>query len=242
MIANIVHAPLVTAESFADATGVFVPEVERAAVARAVPKRQAEYFTVRHLARRAMGTLGVPGAEQMPILKGARGAPTWPNGVVGSMTHCTGYRGAVVGYSDHVRSIGIDAEPHTTLPAGVLPSVSIPDEREWLASAMGEYKGIHLDKVLFCAKETTYKAWFPITGRWLGFEDAHVTISVDESPDGALTTGTFESRILIDGTALEGDPIHKLAGKWCIDNGLVVAAIAVSHSSGIPTSGADANG
>ena len=32
------------------------------------------------------------------------------------------------------------------------------------------------DRLLFSAKESVYKAWFRATGRWLGFEDAEVTI------------------------------------------------------------------
>jgi 4'-phosphopantetheinyl transferase EntD len=33
------------------------------------------------------------------------------------------------------------------------------------------------DGVLFSAKETVYKAWFPLTHRWLGFEQASITIN-----------------------------------------------------------------
>lgn len=234
MIDKLVQDPLVAAESFEDPVGMFVPEAERAAVARAVPKRQAEFFTVRYLARRAMSTLGVPGAEHMPILKGDRGAPSWPGGVIGSMTHCAGYRAAVVGLAADARAIGIDAEPHSALPGGVLPSVSIPEERDWLAGSVpAEHPGIHLEKVLFCAKETTYKAWFPITGRWLGFEDAHVTIAVTGSDGTAGTaTGTFSSRILIDGTAREGEPLRVLDGEWRVERGLIVAVIIVPLEAG----------
>ena len=40
--------------------------------------------------------------------------------------------------------------------------------------------GLHWDRILFCAKEATYKAWFPLTHRWLGFEDAHIVFDVDD--------------------------------------------------------------
>ncbi|MBB3038563.1 4'-phosphopantetheinyl transferase family protein [Hoyosella altamirensis] len=226
MIDRIVSAPLVTAEAFADHDSAFVPSAERAAVARAVPTRQREFFTVRHLARRAMVQLGVPGGDRMPILKGERGAPTWPEGVIGSMTHCTGYRSAVVGLLSDVRSVGIDAEPHSALPSGVLPSVSIAAERDWLASAAREHgPDVHFDKLLFCAKETTYKAWFPITRRWLGFEDAHITFSVDDTG----RSGGFTSTILIDGTVVSGAPLTELRGQWLVDGDLVVASIVVPH-------------
>ena len=56
---------------------------------------------------------------------------------------------------------------------------------------------LHWDRILFCAKEATYKAWFPLTRRWLGFEDAHIIFDVNS--DGI--SGEFVSQILIDPTA-----------------------------------------
>lgn len=74
--------------------------------------------------------------------------------------------------------LGIDAEPHAPLPDGVLDHTSIEAEREVLATRDTE---LHWDRLLFCAKEATYKAWFPITQRWLGFEDAHITFERDDT-------------------------------------------------------------
>ena len=67
--------------------------------------------------------------------------------------------------------MGVDAEPHDVLPDGVLDAISLPAERAELAALPS---GMHWDRILFCAKEATYKAWFPLTKRWLGFEDAHI--------------------------------------------------------------------
>jgi len=47
---------------------------------------------------------------------------------------------------------------------------------------------IRWDRLLFSAKESVYKAWFQLTGRWLGFEEA----SLDIDP----SAGTFSARIL----------------------------------------------
>ena len=85
-----------------------------------------------------------------------------------------------------MRSVGIDAEPHDVLPNGVLDAISLPVERTEISALPG---GLHWDRILFCAKEATYKAWFPLTRRWLGFEDAHIAFDVDEG--GAA--GGFES-------------------------------------------------
>ncbi|OBH91088.1 4'-phosphopantetheinyl transferase [Mycobacterium sp. E2989] len=195
-----------------------LPE-EEPLIARSVAKRRSEFITVRHCARVAMGELGLP---PVPILKGEKGEPCWPDGVVGSLTHCTGYRGAVVGRTEAVRSVGIDAEPHDVLPDGVLNAISLAEERHELASLP---VGLHWDRILFCAKEATYKAWFPLTKRWLGFEDAHIVFDLDP-PDGA-TTGVFVSKILIDGQALDGEPLTALRGRWSVERGLVLTAIVL---------------
>ena len=195
-----------------------LPE-EEPLIAKSVAKRRNEFITVRYCARIALGELGLP---PVPILKGDKGEPCWPDGVVGSLTHCTGYRGAVVGRSAAVRSVGIDAEPHDTLPHGVLDAISLPEERGEIPQVMSA--DLHWDRILFCAKEATYKAWFPLTKRWLGFEDAHITFEAD-GPGSA--TGGFVSRILIDGEALTGPPLTALRGRWAVERGLVLTAIVL---------------
>jgi 4'-phosphopantetheinyl transferase EntD len=164
--------------------------------------------------------LGELGFAPVPILKGDKGEPCWPDGVVGSLTHCAGYRGAVVGRGAAVRSVGVDAEPHDVLPDGVLDAISLPEERNEAAALPA---GVHWDRILFCAKEATYKAWFPLTKRWLGFEDAHITFHVD----GSGSSGTFESVILIDGDTLSGPPLTSLAGRWSVERELVLTAIVL---------------
>jgi 4'-phosphopantetheinyl transferase EntD len=195
-----------------------LPE-EEPLIARSVAKRRNEFITVRHCARIALGQLGMP---PVPILKGEKGEPCWPDGVVGSLTHCRGYRGAVVGRSGAVRSVGIDAEPHDELPHGVLGAISLPQERSEMPAKLKA--ALHWDRILFCAKEATYKAWFPLTKRWLGFEDAHIAFEAD-SPGAA--TGGFASRILIDPTALSGSPLTELRGRWSVERGLVLTAIVL---------------
>jgi 4'-phosphopantetheinyl transferase EntD len=205
------------AELYTDPPGLAPLPEEEPLIARSVAKRRTEFITVRHCARLALGQINVP---PVPILKGEKGEPCWPDGVVGSLTHCEGYRGAVVGRRDGVRSVGIDAEPHGVLPHGVLDAISLPDERSAIASLPAD---LHWDRILFCAKEATYKAWFPVTRRWLGFDDAHITFDVDAGG----TTGRFVSRILIDGSAPTGPPLTALRGSWSVRDGLALTAIVL---------------
>jgi 4'-phosphopantetheinyl transferase EntD len=106
------------------------------------------------------------------------------------------------------------------LPRGVLDAISLPAERAEISALPG---GLHWDRILFCAKEATYKAWYPVTQRWLGFEDAHIVFDVD---DGA-TTGRFESAILIDPAARSGPPLTTLRGRWSVRDGLALTAIVL---------------
>ncbi len=208
---------LACAELYSDPAGLAPLAEEEPLIARSVAKRRNEFVTVRYCARIALGEIGFP---PVPILKGEKGEPCWPDGVVGSLAHCTGFRGAVVGRAGVVRSVGVDAEPHDVLPDGVLDAISLPAERHELAALPA---GVHWDRILFCAKEATYKAWFPLTKRWLGFEDAHITFEVD----GSGSAGSFESTILIDGATLSGPPLRALAGCWSVDRGLVLTAITL---------------
>ena len=140
----------------------------------------------------------------------------WPAGVVGSITHTTDYYAAAVAHASKVRSIGVDAEVHGVLPEGVLRHIAFGPELDWLAAQPAG--PVHWDRLLFSAKESVYKAWFPLTGRWLGFEEAEVTI--DE-------TGTFAVRILIDGATHHGPPLTTMSGRWLVRDGLVLTAITL---------------
>lgn len=60
---------------------LFLEEEERAS--SMVVSRRADFVTVRACARLALGRLGVP---PVPLVPGEAGEPSWPNGIVGSMT------------------------------------------------------------------------------------------------------------------------------------------------------------
>ena len=217
LLTQVLPDVVATAETYSDPGNLVPLPEEEPLIARSVAKRRNEFITVRHCAREALGKLDV---GPVPILKGDKGEPCWPDGIVGSLTHCEGFRGAVVARSTQMRSVGIDAEPHGVLPKGVLGAVALPEEQ----SAIGTLEGdLHWDRILFCAKEATYKAWFPLTHRWLGFEDAHITFTLDSTG----SSGTFLSRILIDPVAESGPPLIELPGRFTVSNGLVLTAISL---------------
>ncbi|NNJ59858.1 MAG: 4'-phosphopantetheinyl transferase superfamily protein [Dactylosporangium sp.] len=194
-----------------------LPE-EEPAVAGAIAKRRQEFTTVRWCARRAMARLGL---DPVPLPPGHRGAPRWPAGVVGSMTHCDGYRAAAVARARNIAALGIDAEPNGPLPDGVLEVVTTGGERRELRSlpAPSGPDAPHWDRLVFSAKESVYKTWFPLTRRWLDFEAAEITID----PAG----GTFLARLLVPGPLIGGTTVTAFPGRWLVGRGLVVTAIGL---------------
>lgn len=190
---------------------------EEAAVGPAVEKRRREFTTARACARTALSQLGVP---PQPIPTGARGAPQWPAGIVGSITHCDGYRACAVARATDLASVGIDAERNEPLPDGLLGDIALPEERDSLRGLMREPQEVHWDRLLFSMKEAVYKAWFPLAERWLGFEDA--TIEID--PVGS----SFSARLLVPGPLLGGVELRGFSGRWFARDELILTAIALS--------------
>jgi 4'-phosphopantetheinyl transferase EntD len=213
---EIVPPQVVAVEAFDDPDDVQLYPEEQVVLQKAVASRRIEFGTARWCARQALAKLGLPPA---PILPGLRGAPGWPAGVVGSMTHCAGYRAAALAHSREVATIGIDAEPHNALPDGVGDVIASHGEQRALAELAGTAPEVSWDKLLFSAKEATYKAWFPLTQRWLGFNDAMISINPAD--------GTFTARLLVPGPVLGGRQLTEFSGRWLARDGLVITSIAV---------------
>jgi 4'-phosphopantetheinyl transferase EntD len=216
VIEEILPPEVAAAEAFDDAAPAVLFPAEEAAIARAVPKRRSEFATGRACARAALAKLGLPPS---PILPGPRGAPQWPAGVAGSITHCAGYRASAVAHLTDVAGIGLDAEPNAPLPDGVLERIAVAQERAWLPELAAAVPGVSWDRLLFCAKESVYKAWFPLTRRWLGFEQAAITVDPQ--------AGAFTAELLEPAEALDGRRLAGFTGRWLARDGLVLTAITV---------------
>ncbi len=212
---------------------------ELAVVAAAVDKRRREFAAVRRCARRALAVLGHP---PVPLLPGERGAPVWPAGIVGSMTHCAGFAAAALARATDLASLGIDAEPDEILPDGVLEAIALPRELALVGRLGRERPEVRWDRLLFCAKEAVYKTWFPLTGKWLGFEEALIELRLAGAgapeplpaeaesagaPVSLSASGTFTARLLVPGPVVGGDRIGEFAGHWGMAGGVLAAAIAL---------------
>jgi 4'-phosphopantetheinyl transferase EntD len=185
---------------------------EREAVGEVVDGRWWDWVMGRRCARMAVEDLGL---DATPILPGHKRQPLWPAGVVGAITHTRGYVAAAVADAGTVMAVGIDAEPDEPLPHGVITRVASPEERAMIGA--GRPSGVdNLDRLLFSAKESIYKAWFPLAGIWLGFLDARLEIDPDDR--------TFHAEILIDG------PISTVSGRYASVDGVLMTAIELPHA------------
>jgi 4'-phosphopantetheinyl transferase EntD len=217
MIERLLPSTVIAVEAFGDVPGEPVFPGEWEYVERAVDGRRREFVTARRCAREALARLGYPPA---PIPRGPRREPQWPAGVVGSITHCAGYRAAVVARAEDMASAGIDAEPHEPLPAGVGAIVTSEEERAMLARLPGE-PSVHWDRLLFSAKESIFKAWYPLTRRELDFDEAQLHIDP--------RTRTFTGHLRADGARLDGGPpLTTLGGTYLIECGIILTAVVTA--------------
>jgi 4'-phosphopantetheinyl transferase EntD len=217
LIETILPDTVAVAEAREDMAGVELFPDEEAAVARAVEKRRREFATGRGCAHRAMARLGIA-ASSVP--SGNRGQPLWPPGIVGSITHCDGYRACAVARRSDLAALGVDAEPHAPLPAGLLHDVAGPNESAAIGRLSRSKPEIRWDRLLFSAKEAVFKAWFALTERRLEFEDAVIDFDPEE--------GRFKARLLVAGPLVGGRRLQKLEGRWEVEDRLILTAVTVS--------------
>jgi 4'-phosphopantetheinyl transferase EntD len=98
--------------------------------------------------------------------------------------------------------------------------IALPGERRWLAG-LGARGGVAWDRLLFSCKETVYKASFPLSRRWLGFED----VAVRAGPGSPAFTATILARAPV----LDGRELTRLSGRWMARDGLLLTAVTVPH-------------
>lgn len=158
-----------------------IPDADRVRIANAVPRRRAEYVAGRWCAHEALHAIG-QGTSSLPA--GLLGAPRWPAGVVGSITHDAGYCLAVVGPASSLAGVGVDWCDDDCLGTvlELASHVLAPSERAALASSGDPAR--YLQRV-FCAKEAVVKAVSATLGQYLELHE----IIVDSD------LGAFEARI-----------------------------------------------
>ena len=212
MLAGLLSDRVVLAEAPVADLGLPAPEDARW-VANAVDRRRREFAAGRALARQALAALGVP-PDDCPLVPDQDGVPSWPTGVVGSITHAGGWCAAAVARASEVRSLGIDGEDLARVDGEPDWSrlVLRPTERDALAGLEPAVVGRRA-LIVFSAKESFYKCQFALTRRRLDFHDAEVVLLPEE--------GAFEVDCAVP---LPGLP-RRWSGRYAVSDQLVLTAV-----------------
>jgi 4'-phosphopantetheinyl transferase EntD len=194
LVSRLLVPGLCGAEIWDKGQSVVIHPDEEIHVAQSAPKRRRDFALGRACARAALAGLG---HGEAVIAKGDDGAPLWPSGIAGSITHTDGYAAALVG--NRFAGIGIDAERVGGVTPDLWPRLFTSAEQERLRA---EADPLRAATLLFSAKEASYKAW-ALKGA-LAFREIDVTL--DEG--GFVATG----------------PNASVSGRHAVEKDLVLVA------------------
>jgi 4'-phosphopantetheinyl transferase EntD len=208
----------VEVDLYRDAIGELT-DGESLALPRAHPDRLLEYRAGRHCAREALARFGVRGVS---ILRNEDRSPVWPAGFVGSITHSRshgrGWCAAAVIRTSAALGIGIDAELDAPLERKLWDRVLLAPEQEWLEGRSESERGF-LGKLIFSAKEATYKCQYAVTKAFLEFADVRVTL--------ALESGSFRAELTR--AVPPFDAGFAFDGRYARKNGLVATGVLLAR-------------
>ena len=202
-----VFVDLAGSESLADLfSGMVLPD----SLSGAVRTRQIEFLAGRLCAQRALAQLDSEG-RGAPVLTLPSGAPGFPTGLVGSITHAGGFVSAALARTTVAESIGIDSEviASTRRASRVMRRVATARELDAAAHEVDSDRALAVT-LLFSAKESLFKCLYPSVGRVFDYLDAHVELAAEGTSGlfravvreslservrlGALFHGRFEIR------------------------------------------------
>ena len=170
-------------------TGAVIVGEENALAEQMGSARKIDFASGRHCAHLAQQQLGLP---PQPILSN-RGAPVWPDGQCGSISHSKDW--ALAAVSTTLRSIGVDVEAKGRVTEKFFRRLFRPQEVESFTKLPTPSPS-----VAFAAKEAGFKAAFPIAGAYIGFQEAsidldwqaqcfHIRYHGNHQPNAALESG-----------------------------------------------------
>jgi enterobactin synthetase component D len=186
----------------------------------AADRRKLHFRLGRLCAARALQQLS-PGHPAGPLERDDAGAPCWPDGVTGSITHTNGFASAAVAWTRDAASLGIDVE--RTMPAPQAQKVArvIASAGEVAIAERATSDAATAVTVVFCAKEAVFKALHPLVRRRFGYADVRVIGMDPASLTFDVQLVTTQSPSFTSGTALRGR--YATVGEW-VHAGLAIPA------------------
>lgn len=167
---------------------------ENIIVENAVDKRRREFAAGRTCARGVLRQLGFSG--DLTIGKGRHGAPVWPEGIVGSISHTDEVCVVSIGRrKPDLTSLGVDVEKDTGLDPELVDMVCDEHEKETCCNGqIGD--PLRLAKIFFSAKESVYKCLYPVIGTVLDFKDVHIRLDVSGHTFTGMTNDTLHGDLV----------------------------------------------
>jgi len=136
------------------------------------PKRLYDFSTGRYCAIKSLEQLGI----KDPIIPiGKDREPIWPEGIVGSISHCDILTGAIVAKVSDYISLGLDIEEIDRVTTDIWGLVFTENEKKYLNN-LSENEQVVKSTAIFSAKEAFYKFQHPITKTFLDFLDVEVAL------------------------------------------------------------------
>ena len=151
--------------------------------------RREQYSSGRRAVQLGLSSLNV---NETSVLFDDR-RPVWPMPIVGSIAHSYQFAVALIGFKQDFRGVGIDILPKHAVSDRVKNRILLESELE----LVNERESKDWQTLLFCAKESIYKASNPITDEFLGFKDVCVRVEESGTEFKAQTTSQKRSSDII---------------------------------------------
>lgn len=148
------------------------PEEEKC-ISSARLKRRKEFTAGRQGARQLLRRYGI---NNFPLLQGDNREPIWPKGVIGSISHCDNFCVVITSKSTRIRGLGVDIEPYDSLSRDVEDLICTMAEKKWIESMSMEAESVHWSKIIFSAKESSYKCIYPLVKKFVDFQEAEIKL------------------------------------------------------------------
>jgi enterobactin synthetase component D len=150
------------------------------------------------------------------VPKGKSGAPVWPEGLVGSITHSGDFVAAAVARRSEAQSLGLDVEHLISADraAAISRHVLLPRELDVGGDTLSPARRVIL---FFSIKETVFKCLFPLVLTRF-YYDALAVTAVD------FRAGTFHAELVTN--LSDQFPLGRtLSGRFAVDDRRVYSAM-----------------
>ena len=190
-------------------------EEEELLSATAVEKRLREFRAGRHCAHNALKQLH---HTDFALLRGAGGAPVWPENICGSISHSGERCVAIAAHKKYYLGVAVDIEKNKKIKADTVERIAYIEEQYMLNDMTNIPDTVDRAAILFSIKECVHKIYYPLNKHTLDFKDVVVSL-------GGLKN-SFDVKI-INPAQQECISIQMLSGKFGCDENHVWSRICL---------------